>query len=463
MNKLTLAKAVVIATTTFLPSYAFAGELSGTASYRELIALPPEATFQAVLYDISGNKQLEIGRFEATGDAGPPYSFTIGYADEAVTEDGLYSVATKVSWPDRAFVAAGTILEGFPATLPAINLTMVRPGLAPAATLLKTNEMEARIVGAHGLALPETFEGVVEGRAGEETWRLALAADQTFLLSRGLENSARDSLGRWVADPTAGTLMLRDGAEMPLVLRPSASGALSVIDANTGETFSGALIRADAEVLELSDMMLGGMMTYFADAAVFEDCVSGLTFPVAQESDYLALEQAYLADRAAPGTPLYVMFEGGLAMRPAMEGQDRQMFVVDRFIRTRPKATCTQQRADAALQNTYWRLDTLQGETFPMEASVREPHLVLETSEPAAFRATVGCNRMRGSYEVEGDTLKFSPAASTMMACPEPLDELERRLGDVLAKVANYAIKGETLVLKNAEGEPLVLLNAVYF
>lgn len=463
MNKLTHAKAFLIAAATLLPLHAFAGELSGTASYRERIALPPEAAFQAILYDISDNKQVEIGRFETTGDAGPPYRFTIAYADEAVTVNGLYSITTEVIWPDRAFVAAGTILEGFPATMPEIDLVMVRPGPAPAATSLEATEAEAQMIGAHELALPGTFAGTVEGGAGGETWRIALAQDQTFLLSRTFENSARDSLGRWVTDPTAGTLVLRDGAEMPLVLRPSASGALTVIDPNTGEAFSGALNRVDAEVIELSDMLLGGMMTYFADAAIFEDCVSGSTFPVAQEGDYLALERAYLADQAAPGEPLYVMLEGCLAIRPAMEGPDRQMVVVDRFIRTRPEITCAQQRAGAALQNTYWRLDTLDGEVFPMEATNREPHLVFEIAEPAAFRATVGCNRMRGSYDLTGNTLAFSPAASTMMACPEPLDQFEQSLGEVLAKVTSFAIEGETLVLQNAAGEPLAIFTAVYF
>ena len=37
-----------------------------------------------------------------------------------------------------------------------------------------------------------------------------------------------------------------------------------------------------------------GRFTYMADAALFEDCGSGLRFPVAMEADYLAAERAYL-------------------------------------------------------------------------------------------------------------------------------------------------------------------------
>ncbi|UWR22145.1 META domain-containing protein [Sulfitobacter sp. S190] len=440
-----------------------AGELSGTASYRERIALPAEATFRVVLYDISDNKQIEIGRFEAPGDAGPPYTFTVEYDNAAVVADGLYSVQTEVIWPDRAFVAAGDILDGFPGTIPEIDLVMVRPGFTPAATGLETQSPKARMVGAHGLSLPAVYGGVVDGNAGEETWRLSLGADQTFMLSRTFQTGERDSLGRWAADPTAGTLVMRDGAEMPLVIRRTNAGGLSVIDAHTGEAFSGTLTLSDAEPPTLADMMMGGMMTYMADAAVFEDCVSGATFPVAQERDYLAAERAYLADRAAPGAPLYVMIEGGIQVRPAMEGPDRQMVIVDRFIRTRPGVSCDRQRAEATLQNTYWRIDALTGEPVTMGDGGREPHIVLEASVTGAYRATVGCNRMRGRYILDGNSLTFSPAASTMMACPEPIGALERRLGEVMAEVATYVIEGETLVLRNADGDPLAVLTAVYF
>lgn len=268
--------------------------------------------------------------------------------------EGRYAITTEVIWPDRAFVAAGTVLDGFPATMPDLDLVMVRPGLSPATTDQGTLEPETQMIGTHGLRLPARFEGTVDGNAGAETWRLHLSGNQTFLLSRSFDGTARDSLGRWSADPTASTLLLRDGAEMPLVVQPiPASGALRVVDANTGRAFEGDLNPVEAETLELSNMTMGGMMTYMADAALFEHCVSGATFPIAQDGDYLALEQAYLADRAAPGASLYVLLDGGPAMRPAIGGPDRQMVVVDRFTRTRPDITCSRQGADAALTNTF--------------------------------------------------------------------------------------------------------------
>ncbi|WP_299851397.1 META domain-containing protein [uncultured Roseovarius sp.] len=345
MSRVFLGLAMIIAAT-----QSFAGELSGTASYRERIALPREATFMAILYDISNNDQVEIGRFEGPGDAGPPYAFTISFADDTVTEAGRYALKTQVMWQDRHYMAAGTILEDYPVRTPDINLVMVRPGVAPS-----------------------------------------------------------------------------------------------------------------DEAAERGDMLIAGMMTYMADAAILVECKSGATFTIAMEGDYPALEKAYLSDRAAPGEPLYVILEGGHALRPAMEGPDREMVIVDRFIRTRPEVTCERQMADASLQNTYWRLDMLEGVAFPSDLATREPHLMLETADGSSYRATVGCNRMRGAYTLNGEQVSFSPAASTMMACPEPLDALERQFGLALSETSDFLIEGETLILSDADGEPRAILTAVYF
>lgn len=212
-----------------------------------------------------------------------------------------------------------------------------------------------------------------------------------------------------------------------------------------------------------TDGIFGGMMTYMADAALFEDCQSGLLYPIDPSGDYLAMERAYLQDRTAPGEPLYVVFEGGFALRPAMEGPDRKMAVVDTFIRTRSDTSCERQMADAALRNTYWRLEKLDGIQTPTLADRTEPHLMLEGAPSNNFSATVGCNRMRGSFEQNGNTLRFGAAASTMMACPAPLDQLERQFSAVITQVASYGIEGETLILRDASGDIRAIFTAVYF
>jgi heat shock protein HslJ len=91
----------------------------------------------------------------------------------------------------------------------------------------------------------------------------------------------------------------------------------------------------------------------------------------------------------------------------------------------------------------------------------REPHILLQGGEPR-FSATVGCNQMIGGYALSGAALRFEAGASTMMACPPPLDELEFRLRDVLAATAGWTIHGQFLEFTDAAGKPLALFQSVY-
>jgi heat shock protein HslJ len=69
---------------------------------------------------------------------------------------------------------------------------------------------------------------------------------------------------------------------------------------------------------------------------------------------------------------------------------------------------------------------------------------------------------MRGGYEAGDGTLAFGAAASTMMACPEPLDGWERSLAETLGATASYALEGDRLVLRDESGAPLAGFRAVY-
>lgn len=207
--------------------------------------------------------------------------------------------------------------------------------------------------------------------------------------------------------------------------------------------------------------LFGGMFVYLADAAQFTECRSNRSYPVAMEGDYLRLERAYLAKRKAPGEPLYVTVEGSIEERPRLEGEGTQpTAVVARFINAWPDETCERNRADASLTNTYWRIVRLGDEDISNGEGRREPHLLLRAGEPR-FGATVGCNQMAGGYEASGATLHFVDVASTMMACPPPLDRQERHLGDALQATAGWQIAGPVLELKDGDGKAVALFRAV--
>ena len=57
-------------------------------------------------------------------------------------------------------------------------------------------------------------------------------------------------------------------------------------------------------------------------------------------------------------------------------------------------------------------------------------------------------NRYFGSFEKEGNQIKFGPSGATMMAGPENLMKAEHQYLQDLAKVKTYTIEGNTLTLK---------------
>ncbi len=208
--------------------------------------------------------------------------------------------------------------------------------------------------------------------------------------------------------------------------------------------------------------LISGAFRYFADAPAFTNCRSGKEIPVAMEGDYRALEEAYREKRSAPAAPLYVTVEGGFEMRAGMEGRRRPTLFVKRFVGAWPGETCETNRADSPLVNSYWKIAVLKGETLTPVDGRREASLTLRSGAQKEASATVGCNRMAGSFDVKpGGGLTFSRFASTMMACPPPLDARERGLSEVLANTRAYAIAGSTMALYDERREILAVLRAV--
>lgn len=116
------------------------------------------------------------------------------------------------------------------------------------------------------------------------------------------------------------------------------------------------------------------------------------------------------------------------------------------------------------LQNTTWRIDRLAGEAVPQVNSEVTPQLVIQAGARRTFYATVGCNRLSGSYILEhGKILRFRPGSSTRMACPQPLDRMEAQLAQMLAEIEAYKITGDTLDLMDAAGAVRINLTSVDF
>ena len=106
----------------------------------------------------------------------------------------------------------------------------------------------------------------------------------------------------------------------------------------------------------------------------------------------------------------------------------------------------------ATLENTKWMATGLNGKPFETE---KRPELVF--AEGGAFSGSSGCNRFTGQAEITGSQIDFPDnMAATLMACPPPLDEIEREFLKALSVVTAYAFKGDTLVLLDSAGQAVI-------
>jgi heat shock protein HslJ/uncharacterized lipoprotein NlpE involved in copper resistance len=197
-------------------------------------------------------------------------------------------------------------------------------------------------------ALPTTFRGDLPcADCTGIRHHLDLWPDQVFHLRREWlgRDLVRDELGHWRFDGSRGALVLEHSAEMPLQFELLEDGRLRQLDLE-GRHIESRLPYELEDVGKLTPtelhLLLAGELTYLADAARFTECITGRSYPVAFEADFVQLERAYVAQASAPGAPLYVSFEGSLVDRPEQDGPGTATtVVVRRFVAAWPEQRCT--------------------------------------------------------------------------------------------------------------------------
>jgi heat shock protein HslJ len=101
--------------------------------------------------------------------------------------------------------------------------------------------------------------------------------------------------------------------------------------------------------------------------------------------------------------------------------------------------------ATPALEGTDWILVEL-GDKPAVPGATGTPPTLRFDAAGGRLSGSGGCNRITGTYRVDGDRLTFGPIASTRMACPEAMDQ-EQAFLKALAGVTSYRSSGGTLDL----------------
>jgi copper homeostasis protein (lipoprotein) len=443
----------------------WAGTLEGTAAYRERIALPPDAIFEAVLEDISrADAPAEVlGRAKIDPAGQPPFRFEIAYDDAAVKPRRRYVVRATVRHQGRLLFTtdrAYPVLAGGDAPL---RLLLVSAGAGR-----RPSPRTGSATG--GIDLPASYEGELPGASGGSVlWHLDLLPLGRYQLRTTYKDKPEpnhfDDIGRWRREPDTGRLVLRGGPETPVSFMPGDGGrTLRKVDTAgkpVGSSHDDRLERLPQPALIEPRLVLTGMFTYMADAAVITLCADSGRLPVAMEADYKALEAAYLKERQQPGQALLVSLEGLIAPRPSMEANrpPRLSVVVERFINIWPRESCGNPLSDSPLRGTYWKLVRLSDTPVQAAEKQREPHLILASDGPR-MSGSGGCNRVTGSFELDGDKLRLRRVAGTMMACPAGMEQ-EQRFLQSIEQVERYRISGSHLEMLDGAGAVIARFEAV--
>jgi copper homeostasis protein (lipoprotein) len=437
-----------------------AGQVIGTATYRERIALPPDAVFEATLEDVSkADAPAEIigqARIERPGN--PPIRFEIQYEPARIISSRRYSVRARILVGGKLFFVTDRsypVLTGGQGNELALLLRRTGPS-APAGG-------RAGPLGA----LPATFAGDLPcADCPGVRHQLELFPDQAFFLrtiylGKG-DDAGFDDIGGWIIAGDRRTLVLHGGREAPLRFAIKDADTLRKLDPEGREIVSSLNydLRRTRELQPLEPrLLMRGMYKYFADAGRFTECLTRRSWPVAQAQDNAALESAYSKARRQPGEELLVNLEGRVAMRPKVEGEGQQpTLLVERFIRVTPGETCGARFATEPLENTYWKLTRLDDTAVTAAPQRREAHFILDPGS-RRVRGSTGCNRLMGSYELSGDTLAFAQMAGTMMACLQGMDT-EKAFLEALGQVNKWKIAGQHLELFDAGGKLIARFEA---
>lgn len=265
---------------------------------------------------------------------------------------------TVLGMPDNA-VYNDADMEAVPIRL----LLVLLPGLLLAAGRAPVTSAAA---GETALHLPATFIGTLPChdctgiRAHLDLW-----PDGTYHLGRSFigKPGRDDDLGRWRRDPGRAAILLYGGREMPLQFAVASPGTLRALDLD-GRT-AGDGTRPDLVSdgrLRPTDLSRGlhGMFRCLADAALFKECLTGRSYPVATEGDYLSLERAMSHASLAP------QYWRVLSLRDAPTGTGRC-----------PSALQAPQRLllEVLAATTAW---SIQGQGLELLDAAGQPLAVLE-------------------------------------------------------------------------------------
>ncbi|MGD8439016.1 MAG: YbaY family lipoprotein [Holophagae bacterium] len=435
----------------------------GTATYRERMALPPDAVLEVTLEDVSRmDVPAEvIGRVEIADPGNPPYAFEIPYDADAIDERHSYSVWARIT-------RDGTLMFTTDTAAPVltrragneVELVLKRVGGGSTGPSPRETAAVDAVSGSYVGILPcADCDGI--------RYRIDLFDDGAFYermtyLGRG-NDATFDTIGSWSLTTGEPTIALFDGDREPQRWEVVDRSTLRKLDRGGQDIESSLnyeLVRTEGlDPLE-PQLAMRGMVMYLADAAMFHECLTGRRVSVAMEGASIDVERAVLETRREPGAEVLISVVGRLAQRLPMEGDGPvEMLVVDELDGVWPGETCGARMSLSVLEDTLWILTRLGDRPVIVGPEQRAPHLVLRSHDQQAA-VFGGCNRMTGSYAIDGTAIGFGHMAMTQMACPNGM-ETETAFARALGAAVRYRLLAHHLELLDEDGAMVARFEAL--
>ena len=251
---------------------------------------------------------------------------------------------------------------------------------------------------------------------------------------------------------------------LAVLLLPASAAALAQTQAGTNREACDGYTKADAELNKIYEQVL---RDYKADAIFigklraaqrtwipYRDAHLAALYPAADPrsqygSVYPACRCAALAEVTRKRTEELRRWTGGAAEGDVCAGSVRTRADVG------PSSPAGETEGSASLFGKRWRLTEMGERSF----GTGEPYLEFDR-EQGRFSGSSGCNRIFGSFRVDGADLKFTPVASTRRACLDPeAQQVEASFLKALETTTRFGIQSDVLRLY-ANDSPILLFRA---
>ena len=118
-------------------------------------------------------------------------------------------------------------------------------------------------------------------------------------------------------------------------------------------------------------------------------------------------------------------------------------------------SSAQQQHNLVLLQNKTWVLTHFGATEFKSNPTARNTPSIQFDEATKRVSGADGCNRIIGSYTIQGENITLSQLGGTKMLCADTMD-LANQYNEALKKVTGYQVYDKTLRLLDHKGNPLL-------